>query len=289
MKPNKSEAMELNNFQELKYRNKKHGGNRRSYSYIIVEEKEEIKTSIKSFNKNLDNDSSCKSEANDSEKSFSSNSDYDETIKEKPFLKLPLKFLNFYKRNECRFYFNIIIIIFILLIAFFSSAQFIFVGKYAILNKNADEKTIWEKLSLKKVITEPFLNVIYSFDIDLVVFLVHLIFFIIYSKGYKSADIYDFFNNNFWSFFLKCYYSFIIISTSIILHIIYQSETVIIFNLLNLILFSFISLFIILLVVILFYSMFEIPLKKIFKSFLVKEEIFGDIEDDDNNYDYYIS
>ena len=220
---------------------------------------------------------------------MSSNCDNDETIKEKPFLKLPMQFLNFYKRNENRFYFNLIILIFILLIGFFSCAQFIYVGKYAILNKSASRKTIWEKLSLKEVIINPLLNFIYVIDIELVVLMVHLIFFIIYSKGYKSADIYDFFNNNFWSFFLKCYYSFIIISTPIILDIIYQSETVIIINLLNLIFFSFISLFIILLAVILFYSMFEIPLKKIFKSFLVKEEIFGDIKDDDNNYDYYIS
>ena len=56
---------------------------------------------------------------------------------------------------------------------------------------------------------EDFLNVLYSIDIDLVVFMVNWLFFIIYSKG-KNDDIYDFFNNNFWSFFYKCYYSFII-------------------------------------------------------------------------------
>jgi hypothetical protein len=279
--------MELINLQE-KYRNEKHDDNRRSYSESIIEE-EEYENIIKSSDKNLDINSSFNSELNDNKKSFSLNSDYDVTIKEKPFLKLPMQFLNFYKRNENRCYFKLIIIIFILLISFFFSAQFIYVGKFAKFNKNDSKINIWEKLSLKEVIINPQLNFIYVIDIDLVVFMVHLIFFIIYSKGYKSADIYDFFNNNFWSFFLKCYYSFIIISTPIILDIIYQSETVIEFDLSNLILFSFISLFIILLVVILFYSMFEIPLKKIFKSFLVKEEILSDNTDDDNNSDDYIS
>ena len=132
-----------------------------------------------------------------------------------PFLILPTKFLNFYKRNEGRFYFNLIVIIFILLIALFSCAQFFCLGKYAMINKNDGKEFILEKLSLRNVIDNPLLNFIYVIDIDLIVLMVNLIFFIIYSKGYKSADIYDFFNNNFWSFFLKCYYSFIIISTPV--------------------------------------------------------------------------
>ena len=151
-----------------------------------------------------------------------------------------------------------------------------------------------EKLSFRDVIINPFLNFIYVIDTDLVVFMVNWVFYIIYSKGYKTGDIYNFFDNHFWSFFLKCYYSFIIISTPIILIILYQSETMIKFSILNLILFSLISLFIILLAVILFYSMFEIPFKKIFKSFLDKEEILSDnddIEDDNisNNSDFDFS
>ena len=101
--------------------------------------------------------------------------------------------------------------------------------------------------------------------------------------GYKIADIYDFLDNNFWSFFLKCYYSFIILSTPIILCIIYQSETLIKFDLINVILFSFINLVFIIIYVIIFYSMYEIPLKKIFKSFLVKEDILSDNADDDDS------
>ena len=143
-------------------------------------------------------------------------------------------------------------------------------------------ENIMEKLSFKKIIISPSLNFIYIIDIDIVVFMINWGFFILYSKGYKIADIYDFLDNNFWSFFLKCYYSFIILSTPIILCIIYQSETLIKFDLINVILFSFINLVFIIIYVIIFYSMYEIPLKKIFKSFLVKEDILSDNADDDS-------
>ena len=283
---NSSFSIELNNYEKSKYTNRKEDELRRSYSREITNEKN-IENKIKSYNKNIDNNFKINNDSDENKISFSMNLNYDKRIKEMPFFILSTKFLNFYKRNEGSFYFILIIIIFVWLIAFFTSAQFIYVGKHAIVNKEKyNLNTILDKLSFKDVIIKPFLNFIYVIDIDLVVFMVNWIFFTIYSKGSKSGDIYNFFDNNFWAFFLKCYYSFIVISTPIILNIIYQSETVIKFDLLNLILFSFISLFIILIVVIVFYSLIEIPLKKIFKSFLVKEEIFGDNMDEDNNPDY---
>ena len=138
------------------------------------------------------------------------------------------------------------------------------------------------------MITNYFLNFIYVIDIDLVVLMINWGFFILYSKGYKTADIYDFFNNNFWSFFIKCYFSFIIFSSPIILIIFYQSETVVKFTLLNVILFSLINLIIIFLFVIILYSIYEMPFKKIFKSFLIKEEILNDnLDDEDYESDEY--
>ena len=218
------------------------------------------------------------------------NLNYDKRINEKPFFILPTKFLNFYKRNEGSFCYKLINIIFFLLIAFFACSQFIYVGKHAIIDEEKDDsKMILEKLSFKNVIINPFLNFIYIIDIEFVVFMVNWIFFAIYSKGSKDADIYYFFDNNFWALFLKCYYSFIVISTPIILNIIYQSETVIKFDLLNLIFFSLISLFIILIVVIIVYIMAEIPLKKIFKSFLVKDDILTNNIDDEDNSDFNVT
>ena len=288
-------ALELNNLDELKYSNNQQVDIIRSYSLYF---KKEInpENNDKLYNKKLEKNFTLKSNINengiDNENitSFSSkkNEDHNEKIKEMPFLILPIKFLKFHKINEARFYFKLIIAFSIILITFFSCVQFIYVRKHSILEENDDIKTIMEKLSFRNVITNHFLNFIYVIDTDIVVFMVNWVFYIIYSKGSKTGDIYNFFDNNFWSFFLKCYYSFIIISTPIILIIMYQSETVIKFNILNLILFSFISLFITFLGVILFYSMFEIPFKKIFKSILVKEEILNESINDDvdnNNFD----
>ena len=278
---------ELDNLEELKYTNEQKD-DIRSYSLNIIKNKE-TENKIKSYNKNIEKNSTFKFSFEEKGRISSINEDYNEKIKEMPFLILPIRFLNFHRQNEGRFYFKVIIILFVLLTTLFSCAHYFVVGKYALVDeKNDDKITTFEKLSFRQVIINPVLNFIYSIDVDLVVFMINWIFFIIYSKG-KIADIYDFFNNNFWSFFLKCYYSFIIISTPVILFIIYQNEIVINFSFSNLILFSFISLFIILITVIICYSMYEIPLKKIFKSFFVKEEIFIEHINDELDEDFDLS
>ena len=282
---NQSLLMELDNYEESNYTNDLIDDVKRSYSVNFTKNKK-LENKIESYNKNLDRKFTIKLDNDNNGLLNSKKEEYDEKIKEMPFLILPTKFLNFHRQNEGKFYFKLIIILFVLLTAFVSCAHYFFVGAYALVDEiKDDKKTTLDKLSFRKVITSPFLNVLYSIDIDIVVFMINWLFFIIYSKG-KTADIYDFFNNNFWSFFLKCYYSFIIISTPVILCIVYQNEIVINFCFSNLLLFSFISLFISIITVIFCYSMYEIPLKKIFKSILVKDEIFSDNINDDNDADF---
>ena len=171
-----------------------------------------------------------------------------------------------------------------LLLIFFSCAQFIFVRIYSYVGEKVyEEKKLMEKLSFQKVISNYFLNIIYVIDIDFVVFKINWGFFILYSKGYKTGEIYAFFNNNFWSIFIKCYFSFIVVSTPTILCIFYQSESAIEFTISNVMLFSFISFIFIIINTIIVYSLYEMPLKKIFKSFLIKDNILID-ESDDNVY-----
>ena len=268
--------IELNNYKESEDKNQEF---LRSYSQMITTDKNPQSS------KNIE-----KNDTVSFNMSFTAKEEYDEKIKEMPFLILPIKFLNFHRQNEGRFYFRIIIYFFILLILFFSLSQFIFSFIYARINVEVDKiEDMKNKLSFSDIIKNPILNFIYAIDIDIVVFMINWGFFILYSKGYKTADIYDFFNNNFWAFFLKCYYTFIIFSTPIILSIFYQSETVIKFGFLNVMLFSFISLILIFLAVILFYSMYEIPLKKIFKSFLVKDEILSENMDDNESVVFDLS
>ena len=64
-----------------------------------------------------------------------------------------------------------------------------------------------------------------------------------------------------------------------ILGIFYQIDSVIKFDIINVILFSFMNIILVFIVTIAFYILYEIPLKKIFKSFLVKEDIFDNFDD----------
>ena len=105
--------------------------------------------------------------------------------------------------------------------------------------------------------------------------MINWIFFILYSRSEKSADIFDFFNTKYWSFFVKSYFSFIVVSSPIILYTFYESETVISLGLGNIYLYYFLNLIFILLGDIIFYSCFEFPFKKIFKSFFISEEIIN--------------
>lgn len=210
-------------------------------------------------------------------------------IVDMPFLTWPYKFFSFHRKNEGEWYFKLIITFSILFIISFSCAHFVFVGiiRYENDNDNTNkDKDIIKQFSFEKVFTNYFLNIIYVIDIDLVIFMINWVLFIIYSKGYKSTEIYDFFNKGFWDFFLKCYFSFIIISSEIILYYFYQSETVINFTLTNVYLFSFIFWILIFLFVVVFYSFYEMPLKKIFKSFLKKDKILKEYSEN-NDDDYY--
>ena len=71
-----------------------------------------------------------------------------------------------------------------------------------------------------------------------------------------------------------------------ILCVFYQSETVIKYTLINVILFSFIYIILIFIMVIIFYSLYEMPLKKIFKSFLKGDAILEENTEDEAS-DYY--
>ena len=214
------------------------------------------------------------------------NEDLDDKIKEMPFLISPLKFLNYhrgYHRQNC---FRILIIFFFIFIIL---SMFIHMIMIFIYQKNNKENiNNIDLFSLKDIIPNYFLNIFYLVDIELIVFMINWIFFVLYSRSEKSADIFDFFNNRYWSFFTKSYFSFTVISTPIIIYVFYQSETVVELYLGNIFLYFSIDIIFILVCNILFYSCFEFPCKKIFKAFFIGEEIIKmEIEDEKNKEDYY--
>ena len=83
--------------------------------------------------------------------------------------------------------------------------------------------------------------------------------------------------------FTKSYFSFILVSSPIIIYIFYQSETLIVLNLPNVIVYSLINIVFILIVEILFYIFFELPLKKIFKIWIINGDISNIVYDPNND------
>ena len=214
------------------------------------------------------------------------NEDLDDKIKEMPFLISPLKFLNYHRGYHRQNFFRILIIFFFIFIIL---SMFIHMIMIFIYQKNNKENiNNIDLFSLKDIIPNYFLNIFYLVDIELIVFMINWIFFVLYSRSEKSADIFDFFNNRYWSFFTKSYFSFTLISTPIIIYVFYQSETVVELYLGNIFLYFSIDIIFILVCNILFYSCFEFPCKKIFKAFFIGEEIIKmEIEDEKNKEDYY--
>ena len=205
-----------------------------------------------------------KNEINGEEEEKDINDEYDEKMKEMPFLIFPAKFLYFHRKIMNKCYFKVILVFVILLILIFPYLYRIFIEA----NKSSlNDKNLLNELSLENVITNYPLNIIFLLDMEIVVFVINWGFFIIYSKKSKNSDLLHFFSNAYWSFFTKSYFSFISISSPVIIYIFYQSETVIELNLSNTLLYSFINLIFILIAEVILYICYELPLKKIFKTF----------------------
>ena len=213
---------------------------------------------------------------------FKLKSDNLNIIEEMPFLKFPMYFTNFHRTHQDTSYSIIIFILFLIMISFFISVRYVLIYCYVGKNINNEKIKKVESLSFDEIIPNIFLNIIYLLDIELVVFFVHLICFLIYFKG---SQINDFLDSIYWSFFIKSYFSYALISSPVILYIFYQSETVIRINIYNIILYSFISLILIFICVIIFYAFYEFPMKKMFKNLIIdKNQINLDNEDLDDYY-----
>ena len=179
------------------------------------------------------------------------------------------------------------------MILFFIFVRFIFI--YANITKEIEnnnenlkvvdisgekENNLANILSLEKIITNYFLNILYVIDIELVVIMINWIFFYLYFKG---GQINDFLSHIYWSFFIKSYFSYTLVSGLVILYILYQSETVIKLNLYTICFYSLISSFFIFIATIIFYSCYEYPLRKIFKTLKIRRSYIN--LDDDEFYE----
>ena len=194
-----------------------------------------------------------------------------------PFLIWPILFSNFHKKNKNKMILNIIIILSFFVLLFFIFAQSLFI--HANLKKNIFDKKLVEELSFRKIIYEIALNIIFLLDIEIAIFIIQWINFILYFK--EVGIIKNFLNHVYWSFFVKSYFSFSLISVTVILFLFFLTETAIKFNFGNIFLYAFIDIILTILLTIAFFSCFELPFKKIFKYLLKGEESLINKEDNE--------
>jgi len=160
-----------------------------------------------------------------------------------------------------------------------------------IYERKFNDSQLKEKLSLEKFNMNDILNHIFLLDIEVFVFLVQWLLFILFMKS--QYFFIDFFSNIYWSPFNKSQFSFLIIYSLVILNNFYASETVVKLNLYNLFLYTCINLFYIIITTILVYIIIELPMRKISKYLLkeeykivsITEEIDEDEEEEDENED----
>jgi hypothetical protein len=219
----------------------------------------------------------------------------DDIKTEMPFLKSTVNFTNFHRKNQDKKILKIILAIFIIFILSFIFVRYIFI--YTNIEKeikkldeksnnitsndfnNTNVKRITDILSLEDLIPNLFLNILYVIDIEIVVIMINWIFFYLYFKG---GQINDFLSHIYWSFFIKSYFSYALVSGLVILYILYQSETIFKVNLYTIFFYSLTSSFFIFIAIIIFYSCYEYPLRKIFKTLGVRRSYIN-LDDEEFN------
>ena len=204
-------------------------------------------------------------------------------LTEMPFLKSTVYFSDFHRKNQDTKLLKIFVAICIILIVFFISVRYIFISilidREITKSKTSNVKRISDILSLEDLISNGSLNFIYVIDIELVVIMINWVFFFSYFKG---GQINDFLSHIYWSFFIKSYFSYSLVSSLVILYILYQSETVIKLDIYASIQYSLISSFFIFIAIIIFYSFYEYPLRKIFKTLKIRRAYIN-LDDDKFN------
>ena len=260
-----------------------------NFDISTINNSQKIKDSIDNTNnkENKDDISNERSFSNSEEKN--SDDEYSEKIRKMPFLIFPTKILYFHRKKLDQGCLKFIIIIIIIVIILCFHMHYIFIQYYD-KNFNDEENKENNKEHLKKISLEKFIpnfgiNIIHLLDMELVVFMINWVFFLIYCKRVVNTDIFDFFNNIYWSFFTKSYFSFISISNFVILYILYQSETIIELTLANILLYSVINIIFIIIFDILVYIFYELPLKKMFKDLFLNKQVSN--QEYDQNEDEY--
>ena len=268
--------------------NSKKGKSRSNSQKKIISDKD-INTRIEFNNEKINNNYFNNTGKPEFSESFDNPLDSKNILFEMPFLKTAIGFTNFHRKNQDKFFFKLLFLFCIILFLFFSTIIYIMIYKYIDININSEEimknKKQIDFLSFEDIIPNTFLNIVYILDIEIVVLMINWVCFYLYFKG---GQINDFLNNIYWSFFTKSYFSYSLVSSPVILYILYLGDTVVTMSIYNILLYSSISIFLVFLLVIIFYSCYEYPLRKIFKTLKISRTYINIIDEeleDDNDMD----
>jgi len=170
---------------------------------------------------------------------------------------------------------NFYAIISFIVIIIFSCSNCIIINFLILLYKNEEEEDL-----LNDFISSKIVKFFYCFDIEIIVFLCHSIAFLYYIKG--DNGISNLLSLDFWNFLNKTYFNFILLINLVTLYVLYQSETRIVLNLFNCILYSIICASLTFIMVFISSIFFELPAKRIINFIKEKNsENFYDEEDED--------
>ena len=181
------------------------------------------------------------------------------------------------KRKQFPIYIIIIIIVIFLLNVFL---QQILIYIFELINNSIKEGIISYENNF-------FVNILLLIDTDIIIIGINIMALFMYLKG--NNLITTLLNLNFWSFFNKIYFSYILFINPIILYVIYITETKIKFNIKNCFLYSFICGIILFSIVSIIYIIFELPYKKAIRYWFklsekkINDERFNNIESNFND------
>ena len=176
----------------------------------------------------------------------------------KPYLKSIIIFMKIIKNYINNKYFKCIFFILIILLSFVFPLIF-----NIYIFKNGGEN----------IYKNTFYNIYLLFDIEIVTFLLFIISFIYYISPMNFIN--NFLSHNIWSIGDKLYLTLITQINLITLYIFYQSETTIIFNTFNCILYSFLTSFVAFISTCFVYILIELPFKKMI---IINKNNFEEVE-----------
>ena len=193
----------------------------------------------------------------------------------KEYLKSSLRILNASKKNNKK-YLTIIIIIGSIVLFFNSFIQQIIIYFIKLIRSN----NLQQNMEIYK--KDLFSQIIMLIDSDIFAIAINTIALCMYLKGDNIIN--NILCHSLWSILNRFYFSYILLINPIILYLLYNTETIILFNISNCFLYSFMFGIFVFSISMVIYITFELPFKKLI-NFWLKLNEYGEMNERLSNID----